>query len=116
MSIVRYEGNGRMSKAVRHGDTLYLAGQTARDAGDVTAQTAAVLEKVDGLLNAYGSDRQHMLSAVIYLRDIADFAAMNAVWDAWVEKGFEPARACVEAKMAAPEILVEVSVVAGIRP
>ena len=68
MSIARFEGNGRMSRAVRHNDTLYLAGQTAKDAGDITAQTAAVLEKVEQLLEAYGSDRRHMLSAVIYLK------------------------------------------------
>ena len=74
-----------------------------------------MLDKVDVLLEEAGSDREHMLSATVYLRDMKDFAAMNAVWDAWVPEGHAPARACVEARMARPELLVEVSVIAAVK-
>ena len=67
------------------------------------------------LLLQAGSDREHMLSATVYVRDMKDFAAMNAVWDAWVPEGHAPARACVEARMARPELLVEISVVAALK-
>ena len=70
---------------------------------------------MDTLLEQAGSDREHMLSATVYLRDMKDFAAMNAVWDAWVPEGHAPARACVEARMARPELLVEVSVIAALK-
>ena len=74
-----------------------------------------MLEKVDELLLQAGSDRQHMLSTTIYVRDMKDFAAMNEVWDAWVPEGHAPARACVEARMARPELLVEISVTAAVK-
>ncbi len=112
-TIKRYEGTGRMSKAVVHNNTVYLCGQTSRADG-IKAQTEEVIAKVEELLNKYGSDNTKILSVTIYLKDIALFAEMNEVWDAWVKKGFEPARACVEAKMAAPEILVEMSVIAAL--
>ena len=109
MEIKRYEGTGRMSKAVVHNGTVYLCGQTAgSDAFDVKEQTAAVLLKIEDLLNKYGSDKNQILSATIYLKEISLFQDMNEVWDAWVENGHEPARACVEAKMAAENILVEI--------
>jgi enamine deaminase RidA (YjgF/YER057c/UK114 family) len=115
MEIKRFEGTGRMSRVVVHNGTLYLCGQTCADADkDVQEQTEVVLEKIEALLNKYGSDKNHILSTTIYLRDIKDFAAMNEVWDAWVEDGHEPARACVEARMAREHILVELSVVAAI--
>jgi enamine deaminase RidA (YjgF/YER057c/UK114 family) len=114
MEIKRYEGTGRMSKAVVHNGTVYLCGQTAgSDSLDVKEQTAGVLLKIEELLNKYGSDKNHILSAIIYLKDIGLFKDMNQVWDAWVEDGHEPARACVEAKMAAENILVEISIVAA---
>ena len=74
-----------------------------------------MLEKVDELLLQAGSDREHLLSATVYVRDMKDFAAMNEVWDAWVPEGHAPARACVEARMARPELLVEISVVAAVK-
>lgn len=74
-----------------------------------------MLEKVDALLLQSGSDRENMLSATVYVRDIKDFAAMNEVWDAWVPEGHAPARACVEARMARAELLVEISVVAAVK-
>jgi enamine deaminase RidA (YjgF/YER057c/UK114 family) len=73
-----------------------------------------MLAKVDTLLTSVGSRRERILSATLYIRDIKDFAAMNAVWDAWVPAGQAPARACVEARMASPELLVEISVIAAI--
>ena len=99
MSIQRFEGNGRMSKAVIFNNTLYLCGQTCGE-GDIKEQTAGVLQKVEDLLYQYGSDKENILSITIYVKDMKDFADMNSVYDAWVVDGFEPARACVEAKMA----------------
>lgn len=105
-----------MSRVVIHNDTIYLCGQVAKDASqDMAEQTKTMLEKVDELLIQAGSDREHMLSATVYVRDMKDFAAMNEVWDAWVPDGHAPARACVEARMARPELLVEISVVAAVK-
>ncbi|WP_027702967.1 RidA family protein [Metaclostridioides mangenotii] len=114
MEIKRYEGTGRMSRAVVHNNTVYLCGQTHAE-GDVKEQTAEVLKKVEDLLNKYGSDKNHILSANIYLRDMKDFADMNSVWDAWIEDGNEPARACVEARMARESLLVEITIVAAVK-
>jgi len=116
MSIQRQETKQRMSRIVIHNDIIYLCGQVGKDANQgITEQTETMLEKVDELLLQAGSDRQHMLSATVYVRDMKDFAAMNEVWDAWVPEGHAPARACVEARMARPELLVEISVVAAVR-
>ena len=116
MSIERQDTKQRMSRIVIHNETVYLCGQVCADATQgIVEQTETMLEKVDGLLQQAGSDREHMLSATIYLRDMKDFAAMNDVWDAWVPEGHAPARACVEARMARPELLVEISVVAAIK-
>lgn len=113
-SIERQEVSQRMSRIVKHNGIVFLCGQVAADANtDITEQTQTMLDKVDILLEQAGSDREHMLSATIYVRDMKDFAAMNAVWDAWVPEGHAPARACVEARMARPELLVEISVVAA---
>lgn len=106
----------RMSKIVIHNDTIYLCGQVAKDASaNIQQQTQTMLDKVDDLLAQAGSDREHILSATIYIKDMQDFAKMNAVWDAWVVEGHSPARACVEASLARPELLVEISVVAAIK-
>jgi len=116
MSIERQETKQRMSRIVTHNDTVYLCGQVGADATKgITEQTETMLEKVDALLLQAGSSREHILSATIYVRDMKDFAAMNAVWDAWVPEGHAPARACVEARMARPELLVEISVVAALK-
>jgi enamine deaminase RidA (YjgF/YER057c/UK114 family) len=110
------ETGQRMSRIVIHNDTVYLCGQVAADANaDIREQTRTMLEKVDTLLAQAGSDREHLLSATVYIRDMKDFAGMNEVWDAWVPVGHAPARACVEARMARPELLVEVSVVAALK-
>ena len=114
--IERHEQKPRMSRAVVHNNTLYLCGQVAKDSTkDITEQTTTMLEKVDELLNNYGSSREHMLSATIYVKTMDDFAAMNKVWDAWVPEGHAPARACVEAAMAREELLVEISVIAAVK-
>lgn len=116
MSIERQETKQRMSRIVIHNDTIYLCGQVCADATkDIKEQTQTMLDKVDALLLQAGSDREHMLSATVYIHDMKDFAAMNEVWDAWVPEGHAPARACVEARMARPELLVEVSVIAAVK-
>lgn len=114
MSITRTDSTPRMSRIVEHNNTIYLCGQVAKDATEgIKEQTATTLEKVEELLQKAGSDKRHILSVTIYIRDMKDFAAMNQVWDAWVEDGHQPARACVEARMARPELLVEMSVIAA---
>jgi len=114
MTIERIESTERMSRIVKHNGTIYLCGQTAGDAAwDITEQTQRCLDKIDDLLAKAGSERDKLLSVTIYIRDMKDFAAMNAVWDTWVAAGEKPARACVEARMARPEVLVEFSVVAA---
>ncbi|MBI9033233.1 MAG: RidA family protein [Bacteroidales bacterium] len=114
MTINRTEITPRMSRIVEHNNTIYLCGQTAKDATkDIKEQTITTLEKVEEFLEKAGSDKKHILSVTIYIRDMKDFAAMNEVWDAWVVDGFQPARACVEARMARPELLVELSVIAA---
>ncbi|MDJ0667352.1 MAG: RidA family protein [Desulfobacterales bacterium] len=113
-AIARMETTDRMSKIVIHQDTVYLCGQVA-DNGEapIGPQTENMLAKVERLLQQAGSGKEHMLSATIYLRDMKDFAGMNAVWDQWVPQGHAPVRACVEARMARPDLLVEVSIVAA---
>jgi enamine deaminase RidA (YjgF/YER057c/UK114 family) len=114
MSIKRLHVGPRMSEAVVHNGTVYLAGQVAEDASQDTAgQTRQILDAIDRLLAECGSDKTRILSAQIFLADIADFAAMNSVWDAWVPAGHTPARATVESKLAAPKYRVEIKVVAA---
>ena len=111
--ITRLDASARMSEAVIHGDTVYLAGQVGEPGDDVTAQTMTVLAEIDSLLARAGTDKSKTLMATIWLADIADFAAMNAVWDAWVDKANPPARATSEGKLATPGYLVEIIVVAA---
>jgi len=114
MEIKRFEGTGRMSRVVEYNQTIYLCGQTAKLDGDtIELQTKGVLKKIEDLLEKYGSDKKHVLSITIYLKDMSLFQGMNSVWDSWVIDGFEPARATVEAAMASSEILVEMSVIAA---
>lgn len=115
MSIERLDSGTRMSRAVIHNGTAYLCGQVPADESqDISGQTASTLAKIEALLAEVGSSKQQILSVTVYVRDMKDFAAMNAVWDAWVETGYAPARACVEARMARPDLLVEMSVIAAI--
>ena len=114
MTIERLETKQRMSRIVKHNGTIYLCGQVCADATkDITEQTQTMLDKVDSLLEQAGSDRKHLLSATIYIKDMKDFSEMNAVWDSWVPEGYAPARACVTADMAREALLVEISVVAA---
>jgi enamine deaminase RidA (YjgF/YER057c/UK114 family) len=115
MSIQRIGVGPRMSAAVVHGSTIYLAGQVAEKTagGSVADQTREILGIIDRLLAEAGSDKAHLLSATIYLPDIATFAEMNAEWDKWVAPGHTPARATVEARLAAAKYTVEIAVIAA---
>ena len=115
MTIQRFDTGPRMSQVVVHGDTIYLAGVVAKSAaGDsVTKQTQEVLSIIDSHLAKAGSDKSKLLSATIYLTDMKNFPEMNAVWDAWVSAGNTPARATVEAGLAAPQYSVEIMVTAA---
>lgn len=115
MSIKRFDVGSRMSQCVVHGDTVYTAGQVARNAagGSVAEQTKDILATIDRLLGEAGSDKSKLLTANIWLSDIATFEEMNAVWDAWVAPGNPPCRACVESKLAAPQYTVEIMVTAA---
>ena len=103
-----------MSQAVVHGNTVYLAGQVGAPGESTAAQTTAVVEQIDRLLAEAGTDKSRILSATIWLADMADFAEMNSVWDTWVDRDNPPARATGEAKLAAPGYKVEIIVVAAI--
>ena len=114
MTITRIDPGPRMSRAVVHGDTVYLAGHVSKEpAGNVRGQTEAILRAIDARLAQAGSDRSKLLSATIWLTDIATFDEMNAAWEAWVDPANPPARATVEARLAAPEYLVEIMVTAA---
>jgi enamine deaminase RidA (YjgF/YER057c/UK114 family) len=104
-----------MSKVVVHGNTVYLAGIVADNpkSKTVTEQTKDILKQIDGFLAKADTDKTKLLSANIWITDMANFADMNAVWDAWVSPGNSPARATVEAKLAAPDYKVEIMVVAA---
>jgi len=115
MTITRIEPGKRMSAAVIHNDTVYLAGQVGSPEGDVQSQAREALAEVDRLLAAAGTDKTRILQTIIWLADINDFAAMNEVWDAWVAPGCTPARATGEAKLATPDYKVEFIVTAALK-
>ncbi len=115
MSISRQHTNSRMSQIVIHGNTIYLAGQVADNkSADITLQTQQVLDKIDTLLVEAGSSKSNILSAQIWLTSIGHYSEMNSIWDAWVPEGNAPARACTEARLAAPDYLVEIGVIAAL--
>ena len=115
MTIERKEVGARMSQIVMHGNTVYLAGVVAHTnkGKSVTEQTREILATIDGYLAQAGTNKSKLLTATIYLADMGGFAEMNAVWDAWVTPGQTPARATVEAKLAAPDYRVEIMVQAA---
>ena len=115
MSIQRFETGPRMSQVVVNGNTVYLAGVVAnRAAGEsVTKQTQDILSIIDSHLARAGTDKSKLLTATIYITDMRTFAEMNAVWDAWVSPVNTPARATVEARLAAPQYNVEIMVTAA---
>ena len=116
MPIQRLHTEKRYSEIVIHNGTVYLAGQLADDySGDIVQQTRETLANTDRMLAEAGSDKSKILSVTIYLKDMErDYAGLNQVWDAWVAPGAAPARACVEAKMYKPEVLVEMMIVAAL--
>ncbi|WP_420963703.1 RidA family protein [Brucella sp. IR073] len=114
MSIRRIEPGPRMSEAVVHGNTVYLAGQVGEPGQSVTEQTKTILAEIDRLLAEVGSSKSKLLQVIIWLDDMANFAEMNAVWDAWVDPANTPARATGEAKLASADYKVEIIVTAAI--
>ncbi|WP_419913852.1 RidA family protein [Hoeflea sp.] len=110
--IERLETGQRMSKIVKHNGVAYLCGQVG-SGETVTEQTRDCLARVDALLTQAGSDREHILQAIIWLADMADFSEMNAVWDAWIPPGHAPARACGEARLARDVLKVEIIITAA---
>jgi enamine deaminase RidA (YjgF/YER057c/UK114 family) len=115
MSITRHGVGPRLSQAVVHGNTVYLAGMVAGDASaDAKGQTEQILKKIDETLAAVGSHKSKLLSANVFVADMRHFDQMNAAWDAWVDKANTPARATVEARLARPNVLVEIMCTAAI--
>ncbi len=112
--IIRFGTGPRMSEAVACNGILWVAGQVGEPGASVADQTRQCLAEVDRILTEAGTDKTRILSAQIWLADMATFAQMNAVWDAWVPQGHTPARATGEAKLATPDYLVEVIVTAAL--
>jgi enamine deaminase RidA (YjgF/YER057c/UK114 family) len=113
VAITHIQPGRRMSRAVVHGGVVYTAGHVDDGAPDAAGQTRAVLAKLESVLAEAGSGKAHLLSASIWLADIADFDAMNAVWDAWIAGTAPPARATVEARLAGPQYRVEIAFIAA---
>ncbi|WP_153132569.1 RidA family protein [Dechloromonas hortensis] len=114
MQIQRHGTTGRFSDSVVHNGTVYLVEVAANLDGDAAAQTANLLASVERLLAQAGSDKSRLLMVTIYLSDMADYDAMNAVWDAWLPPGCAPARACLQARLAKPEYRVEMVLTAAL--
>jgi enamine deaminase RidA (YjgF/YER057c/UK114 family) len=116
MSVTRKHSGPRMSQIVVHGNTVYLAGQVALDApgASVADQTRDILKRIDQFLEEAGSSKSQALAATIWLSDMDTFNEMNEVWDAWIDPDNPPARACVEARLAAPQFTVEIMVTAAV--
>ncbi len=111
--IERLQTSKRMSKIVRHNGVAYICGQVG--AGDTVAeQSRDCLSRIDALLEEAGSGLKHILQAIVWLADMADFAEMNEVWDAWVPEGHAPARACGEARLARDVLRVEIIITAAV--
>jgi len=112
--VRRIDPGPRLSEASVFGNRIYLSGMIPEDTSqDIPGQVKQALSEIDSLLAKGGSDKTKILSAVIWLKDIGDFAAMNAVWDAWVVPGQTPARATVQASLNDPRMLAEIMVVAA---
>jgi enamine deaminase RidA (YjgF/YER057c/UK114 family) len=115
MSIQRYNVGKRLSEIVVHNGTVYLAGEVPDDTSkDITGQTEEVLAKIDKLLKQVGTDKSRIISAQIFLRDMGEFAGMNAAWENWVVPSQTPVRATIEAKLANPEYKVEIMAIAAL--
>ena len=115
MTIKRLNPGPRLSQAVVHGETVYVAGQvSAEPAASANGQTEQILKKIDALLAAAGSHKSKLLSATVYVASMAYYDEMNAAWETWVDPANPPARATVEARLASPKYLVEIVVVAAL--
>ena len=114
--IQRFQSNARLSRVVVHNSVVYVAGVTATDcSGDAQAQTEDILSRIDGYLESVGTNKSRLLSAQVWVQDIArDFAGLNAAWEKWIPPGAAPARATCEARLALPEIRVEIIVTAAL--
>lgn len=113
--IKRFQVGTRMSQAVAHGDTLYVAGQVANATkASIEDQTRDVLGKIDALLKEAGTDRSKLVAVNVFLVNIADFGAMNSVYDTWIDPQNPPARACIEARLANPDLRVEMTAIAAL--
>ena len=114
MSIDRHGVGPRLSQGVKHGDTIYIAGQVADDpSAGAKAQTEQILRKIDAVLAHFGCNKSKLLSATVYVGSMGLYDEMNAAWDAWVDKANTPARATVEARLARPHYLVEIAAIAA---
>jgi enamine deaminase RidA (YjgF/YER057c/UK114 family) len=112
--IERFHKGARMSQAVVHGGTVYIAGKVARNAkGSLEEQTQDVLDQIDALLKEVGSNKSKLLAVNVYLPAIADFDAMNVIYDAWVDRDNPPVRACVEARLADSDLKIEITAIAA---
>lgn len=112
--ITRLHSGPKLSRVIIHNNIVYLCGQVAKDYdGDIKEQTSTMLERVDEHLAEAGTNRNRILSATIYISDISQVSQMNEVWGEWLGDGPRPARTCVQAQMAKPNILVEITVVAA---
>ncbi len=115
MTIRRLQQEGRLSGAVVHGSTVYLAGQVADDTSlDAEGQTADILRQIDALLAEAGTDKSRLLSCQIFLSDMRHFDGMNRAWDAWLDRANKPARATFETRLADPCWFVEITGVAAL--
>ncbi|WP_411391438.1 RidA family protein [Pseudomonas sp. MPB23] len=113
MTLHRIHSNERLSGAVTYKDLVFLSGQVPGEGQDVATQTREVLARIDALLAEAGSDKDHLLNATLYLKDISTgFAPMNEVWSAWLSPGMAPTRTTLQAELARPNVLVEISVIA----
>jgi enamine deaminase RidA (YjgF/YER057c/UK114 family) len=113
--INRFKKGPRMSQAVSYGGAVHIAGQVARNRkGSIEEQTLDVLGQIEELLQEAGTDKSRLIAVNVFLPAIADFEAMNGVYDAWIDKENPPARACVEARLADPDLRVEMTAIAAV--
>ncbi|MEG2930418.1 MAG: RidA family protein [Ruthenibacterium sp.] len=113
--IERNGANGRRALSAAHGGVLYTSGITTTDLeGDITAQTQDVLQVIDNILARHGIDKHKVLQVSVTLADMADYGAFNALWDLWVDDGFEPTRSVTGGQLAVPEYRVKISVIAAL--
>jgi enamine deaminase RidA (YjgF/YER057c/UK114 family) len=115
MTIKRLQKSSRMSQAVIHGGLVYLAGQVGTEGASFKEQTQQTFDAIDKMLAASGSGKSHMLQATVWLADMADFPAFNALWEAWIDRENPPARSTGQVPMVSPGYKVEVTIVAAVR-